>query len=216
MKSLIAALLVGVLGLSRAVAGAEFLPAARASSASLDVSSQRLDAWESLVSRLRMASDTERIREINSFFNSLTFRSDQTVWGREDYWASPSEFLNRGTGDCEDYAIAKYISLRRLGMDDSRLRLAYVRSLTLRQAHMVLLVETEEGQQLVMDNLTASLQPPSRRGDLEPVYSFNGTGLWLLDQQYQEQKIGQASRLTHWVALQEKAKNPGVWPTSRR
>ena len=52
---------------------------------------------------------------MNRFFNNIRFRSDQKTWGKEDYWALPREFLNRGIGDCEDYAIAKYITLRRLG-----------------------------------------------------------------------------------------------------
>ena len=204
MKTIAAVLAAGLIGLSSAV-----ISPAPAYGAAV----QRFDAWEQLVTRLHHAPESERIREVNRFFNSLDFRSDQKVWGREDYWASPTEFLNRGLGDCEDYAIAKYISLRRLGMDDSRLRLAYVRSLTLRQAHMVLLVDIGNGKQLVLDNLTGAMQPPQRRGDLEPVYSFNSTGLWLLSREYKEQRIGQASRLTHWVGLQEKSKNSGIWPS---
>ncbi|WP_281648097.1 transglutaminase-like cysteine peptidase [Parendozoicomonas sp. Alg238-R29] len=214
MKSIAAVLAAGVIGLSSAAVSASSLPA-NLPPPSAGITDQRLDAWEQLVARLRSASDDDRLREVNNFFNSLRFLSDQKVWGQEDYWASPSEFLNRGTGDCEDYAIAKYISLRRLGVDDSRLRLAYVRSLTLRQAHMVLLVETGDGEQVVLDNLTSAMQSPQRRGDLEPVYSFNSSGLWLLDQQYHEQHIGQASRLSHWVSLQEKSRNPGIWPSSR-
>ena len=212
MKTIAAVLASGVIGLSSAVVSASSLPVNLPPPSKPVATTQRLDAWEQLITRLRSASDAEQIKAVNQFFNSLRFRSDQTVWGMEDYWASPSEFLNRGTGDCEDYAIAKYITLRRLGFDDSRLRLAYVRSLTLRQAHMVLLVDAGQGKRVVLDNLTSAIQAPSRRGDLEPVYSFNSTGLWLLSREYAEQRIGQASRLNHWVSLQEKSKNPGIWP----
>ncbi len=172
---------------------------------------QRIDDWEQLVKRLQNAPMSERLAEVNRFFNNLRFLSDQTVWGAEDYWASPREFLRRGTGDCEDYAIAKYITLRRLGIDDSQLRLAYVRSLTLRQAHMVLIVEQDNGKQVVLDNLTGNLQSPDNRNDLEPVYSFNSTGLWLLDSDYKERRIGQATRLNHWVQVQQKSENPDLW-----
>ena len=216
MKTMAAALLASAVGLSSAVADASSLSASKSSAHASAGVSRRIDGWEQLVSRLRNVPRHEHVKEVNEFFNRMHFQSDQKIWGKEDYWASPTEFLTRGAGDCEDYAIAKYISLRRLGVDDSRLRLAYVRSLTLQQAHMVLLVETENGEQVVLDNLTNAMQSPTRRGDLEPVYSFNGTGLWLLDKQYNERKIGLSSRLTHWVALQDKSANSGIWPENNR
>ncbi|CAM3466827.1 transglutaminase-like cysteine peptidase [Parendozoicomonas haliclonae] len=211
MKILPIAGLVALFGFSGA-ASASSLPLNQSQPSRSSIEEQRIGAWDLLVKRLQSVSESERIEEVNNFFNSLTFRSDRAAWGKEDYWASPSEFLNRGIGDCEDYAIAKYITLRRLGVSDDRLRLAYVRSLTLRQAHMVLIVEKNNGEQIVLDNLTDNMKAPETRKDLEPVYSFNGTGLWLLERGYEERRIGDASRLTHWVALQQKTRNNEIWP----
>ncbi len=201
MKLTAIALAIGVIGLSSAVAVADSLPVPGSTSHSQHRIEQRLNAWENLVVRLRNMPHSTRLEEVNRFFNGIRFRSDQLTWGKEDFWALPSEFLRRGLGDCEDYAIAKYITLRRLGVDDKKLRLAYVRSLTLRQAHMVLLVDTGNGEQLVLDNLVDTLKPPSKRNDLAPVYAFNGSDLWLLDADYNERLIGKSSRLPQWRSL---------------
>ena len=213
MKLTAVALAIGIMGLGSTAAGADSLPVVQPVSSQYERVEQRLDAWEDLLKRLKTVAPDTLLKEVNRFFNALTFRSDWKAWGREDYWASPSEFLRRGNGDCEDYAIAKYITLRRMGMDDSKLRLAYVRSLTLGQAHMVLLVEKENGEQVVLDNLTSNLKSPTQRADLEPVYSFNGTGLWLLDGKYNERRIGQSSRLPHWKSLKKRSNHP-IWPQS--
>ena len=42
-----------------------------------------------------------------------------------DYWATPVESLRKGEADCEDYAIAKYFTLRQLGVADDKLRITY-------------------------------------------------------------------------------------------
>ncbi|MCL6271784.1 transglutaminase-like cysteine peptidase [Sansalvadorimonas sp. 2012CJ34-2] len=213
MKLTAVALAISIIGLTSTAAGAESLPVVQSVSSSQNQVEYRLDAWESLLQRLKSAAPGVLLEEVNSFFNSLTFRSDWKAWGKEDYWASPDEFLRRGIGDCEDYAIAKYVSLRRMGFDDRRLRLAYVRALNLGQAHMVLLVETEDGKQIVLDNLTSSLKSLSERSDLAPVYAFNGTDLWLLDKEYNERRIGQSSRLPHWKSLKNRS-NHAIWPQS--
>lgn len=174
-------------------------------------SQKRLKDWETLTERLRNVPLNQRIEETNAFFNRLAYKSDARLWGKEDYWATPAEFLKRGAGDCEDYAIAKYITLRNAGVPESQLRLAYVRYKPSFQAHMVLIVEDSHGNQLVMDNLTNALQSPERRGDLEPVYAFNDINLWMLDGDYEKQLIGLSSQLPNWVAFKNKTWSSGLW-----
>lgn len=115
------------------------------------------------------------------FFNDrLLFRDDRVIWNQGDYWASPIEALRKGAADCEDYAIAKYLTLRQLGVASEKLRITYVKALRLNQAHMVLTYyPTPTAIPLVLDNLTGKIQPATQRTDLLPVYSFNGEGLWL-------------------------------------
>ena len=56
-----------------------------------------------------------RSRAVNRFVNGWAYRADADNYGRSDYWATPLEFFRR-SGDCEDYVIAKYRSLRLLGL----------------------------------------------------------------------------------------------------
>jgi predicted transglutaminase-like cysteine proteinase len=130
-------------------------------------------------------NEADQVSAVNTFFNRrIIFREDAENWGVNDYWASPLESLNRGTGDCEDYSIAKYATLVALGVPHSKLRLVYVRA-TLGGAggvampHMVLAYYPSPGADpLILDNLIHDVRSASLRPDLSPVFSFNAEGLW--------------------------------------
>lgn len=83
-------------------------------------------------------NDLALLRRVNDFFNRIPYETDQEHWGMVDYWATPVEMLASNGGDCEDYAIAKYLSLKELGIPVERMRIAYVRALRLGENHMVL------------------------------------------------------------------------------
>lgn len=137
-------------------------------------------ALNRLVERLRDRPLTEQLREVNAFFNQFEYVEDIDLWGQKDYWATPEEFLGRARGDCEDFVIAKYFTLRELGVPDERLYLTYVKHLTRNIAHMVLsYFETPGGIPLILDNYQAAIEPASKRRDLLPVYSFNAQSLFL-------------------------------------
>jgi predicted transglutaminase-like cysteine proteinase len=155
-----------------------------------------------------------QIQAINQFFNHrILFRDDIEVWGQIDYWSSPLETLDKGQGDCEDYAIAKYFSLLAVGMPVSKLRLVYVRAEIggpqgAVQAHMVLAYYAAPGAEpMILDNLISELRPASRRPDLVPVFSFNSEGLW--------QGVGgpaagdPTARLSRWREVLAKARAEG-------
>jgi len=165
----------------------------------------RIDAWQRLLAEQRDASEEEKLRQVNRFFNrQLRFRDDLSLWREVDYWASPVEALRRGAGDCEDYALAKYFSLRRLGVASEKLRITYVKALRLNQAHMVLTYyATPEAIPLVLDNLVEGIRPASQRNDLLPVYAFNGEGLWLPGAAGNK-RVGDSKRLSRWQDLLKK------------
>jgi predicted transglutaminase-like cysteine proteinase len=130
------------------------------------------------------------------------FVNDIAVWDKEDYWATPLEFLSKGAGDCEDYSIAKYFTLKELGVDEQKLRITYVKAVKLNQAHMVLTYfENKRAIPLVLDNLDIEIKPANLRKDLIPVYSFNGDGLWLAKARGDGKRVGNASRLSLWEEL---------------
>lgn len=123
--------------------------------------------------------DTQLI-EVNRFFNQFQYREDQDQWGVKDYWATPQEFLGTQQGDCEDFVIAKYFALRKLGVPDNQLYLTYVKALKQNVAHMVLsYFVTPKSIPRILDNYNPQILPASKRQDLLPVYSFNANSLFL-------------------------------------
>ena len=124
-----------------------------------------------------------QIKNVNDFFNELTYKTDLMHWKKKDYWATPFEFIGTGAGDCEDYAIAKYFSLIKLGIPEDKLRITYViyqkANSRFEQAHMVFTYYHKTGAEpVILDNIDTRLQLASKRSDLKPVYSFNASGLW--------------------------------------
>lgn len=164
---------------------------------------QRVEAWQTLMLEGKDLPELEKLALVNDFFNSnVMFVDDILLWNQEDYWATPIEMLSMGAGDCEDYSIAKYFTLKQLGVDEDKLRITYVKAVNLNQAHMVLTYfENRRAIPLVLDNLINEIQPANRRQDLIPVYSFNGTGLWLAKSRGEGQRVGDASRLSLWEDL---------------
>lgn len=163
--------------------------------------------WQSIVDRNQHSSERQKLEVINKFINKNRFVDDLTHWQKKDYWATPIEFLATRGGDCEDFAIAKYFSLRALDVADSKLRLTYVKSLRLNQAHMVLsYYPSPTAEPLVLDNLMDKILPASRRKDLQPVYSFNGDGLWLAKTRGEGRRMGDAEDLNLWRDFLERMK----------
>lgn len=165
----------------------------------------RLERWELLIEAHQNATDGKKLELVNEFFNELRFVSDKEHWGDKDYWATPVEFLSTAGGDCEDFSIAKYFTLREMGVPLERLRLTYVKAIKLDQAHMVLTYfPTPDAEPLVLDNLINEIRVASMRKDLVPVYSFNGDGLWLAKERGQGRLVGKSSRLSRWRNLVER------------
>jgi predicted transglutaminase-like cysteine proteinase len=164
---------------------------------------QRVEAWQTLMLEGKDLPELEKLTAVNDFFNNnVMFVDDIVLWNQEDYWATPIEMLSLGAGDCEDYSIAKYFTLKQLGVNEDKLRITYVKAVKLNQAHMVLTYfENRRAIPLVLDNLISEIQPANRRQDLIPVYSFNGTGLWLAKSRGEGQRVGDASRLSLWEDL---------------
>jgi predicted transglutaminase-like cysteine proteinase len=143
-------------------------------------------AWRRMLTESASLDETGKLNAVNTFFNRrVRFAEDTEIWQQADYWATPLEFMGRGAGDCEDYAIAKYMSLLLLNVPADRLRMTYVRariggpSSTVSQAHMVLgYYPTPDADPQILDNLVSSIRPGSMRTDLQPVFSFSIEGLW--------------------------------------
>lgn len=175
------------------------------------VAKERLTNWRALMNnpKNKTLTDRQKLELVNDFMNQTPFKSDKEHWGKEDYWATPIEFLSTNGGDCEDFSIAKYFTLRALGVPDEKLQITYVKEIKVfNEAHMVLAYfATPDAEPVILDNINKTIQPASNRGDLVPVYSFNGSGLWLAKQQQgRGQSAGSSDRIGHWKDLQNRMK----------
>jgi len=159
-----------------------------------------LDKYNNLIVKDKSASDLVKINDVNSFFNSnIIFRSDFATWGKKDYWATPLEFIRKRQGDCEDYAIAKYFSLRRMNIPVDRLKIAYVTTSRSKEAHMVLLFyKSENNIPLVLDNLINNIKSLYSRKDLNVIYTFNEKFVWMNGG---KNNVGSSKRINLWRNL---------------
>ncbi|HHQ15168.1 MAG TPA: hypothetical protein ENK16_09060, partial [Chromatiales bacterium] len=93
--------------------------------------------WLRFLNKINELPRDEQVARVNRFANTRDYVLDLQNYGLEDYWAVPREFLSNG-GDCEDYAIMKYFSLRWLGFPDSEMRIVVLQDTNLRVPHAVL------------------------------------------------------------------------------
>lgn len=135
------------------------------------------EQWEALIKKLDGQSRQKQMQAINRFFNQVTYINDIDNWGTDDYWATPHEFMRRG-GDCEDYAIAKYISLKRLGWDEQDMRIMIVQDQNLNgQMHAILEVKLG-GMAYILDNQATQVIRAAKIYHYQPIYAINETAWW--------------------------------------
>ena len=136
-----------------------------------------LDDWSRFLGRVANSTPANQIELVNAWVNRVPYRADKAVWGERDYWAAPGEFLANG-GDCEDYAIAKYYSLKDLGFPEDAIRIVVLDDKRRQQTHAVLVV-TWRGEDLVLDSLDQRIRPWNELRHYHALYSFNENAYWL-------------------------------------
>lgn len=174
----------------------------------LDPAHKRLLDWQALIATSDALAEKDKLNVVNRFFNrSVRFVDDRQLWRANDYWATPVETLIKGAGDCEDYSLAKYFTLRRLGIPSEKLRITYVKALNYNQAHMVLTYyASPAAEPLVLDNLINDIRPASQRRDLLPVYAFNAEGLYLPGSNARK---SDSKKLSRWQDILKKMRAEG-------
>ena len=176
-----------------------------------------LKDWQHTVASAKSLSEEGKLRQINDFFNQhIVFDDDINIWQQSDYWATPLETIGKGRGDCEDFAIAKYYSLRMAGIPVNKMRLIYVKATlkvptgVVQQAHMVLAYYANPGADpQLLDNLDTTIRPASRRLDLQPVFSFNSQGIFAGASGKEAASAGGTGRLSRWEDLMRRARDEG-------
>lgn len=136
-----------------------------------------LREWFAFLEGLRGLPVEQQIREVNRYANTKKYVLDLYNYAAEDYWAIAREFLYNG-GDCEDYAITKFFSLRWLGVDQDRLRIVVLQDTNLRVPHAVLAVYTGKDI-LILDNQVQEVLSHRQIVHYVPLYSVNERMWWL-------------------------------------
>jgi len=136
-----------------------------------------MEEWRELLGFLKDKPTDQQIAEINIHMNNTPYITDIINWGVPDYWASLRQFFDKD-GDCEDYAIAKYLSLKELGFDPDMMRIVVVQDTNLDIPHAVLVVSVD-GQRLVLDNQISYVVKEKAVLHYRPYYSINENAWWL-------------------------------------
>lgn len=133
--------------------------------------------WREFIADLQGKDVKTQLKEVNRAFNSKRYILDINNWGQEDYWATPYQFLKKN-GDCEDFAIAKYMTLKAVGVPVEDMRVVALQDLNLNLGHAVLVVYVGD-EPLLLDNQIASVVPANSIRHYQPVFSINEMGWWL-------------------------------------
>lgn len=136
-----------------------------------------LKNWINFLETIKTKPLLEQINAVNLYANKKNYILDMANYGREDYWAIAREFLYN-SGDCEDYAITKFFSLRWLGFDMDNLRIVILQDANLRIAHAVLAV-SYNNDILILDNQTQRVVSHKTIAHYLPLYSVNEKKWWL-------------------------------------
>lgn len=133
----------------------------------------RLDDYRDFMKTISSQPKSVQIERVNAYFNRIVNDYDIHTWGKEDYWATPKEFIVKGGGDCEDFVFAKYFTLKALGFDPSSMSVYIVKIYNERDFHAVLGVRDEHNETLILDNLSWKVLPLQKRTDLHILCDLN-------------------------------------------
>ena len=126
-----------------------------------------------IITEGRERSGLARIGVINRAINlAIKPMSDLAQWGVIDRWSTPLETFTTRRGDCEDYAIVKYVALKQAGIDDQDLRLIIVRDLVVSENHAVVAVRWG-GKWFILDNRWLALVEDNKMHRFRPLFVLN-------------------------------------------
>lgn len=159
---------------------------------------KRLNKWEALINNHQNDSDFKKLQVVNDFFQR--YIEETADWGEakgNDYWQSPIETLVRGKGDCDDFAMAKYVSLRLLGIPAEQLRIGLVEHPDLGGHGVLLFYPANDNNPWVLDNLRSDLLGASmgsilrlsvrtRFDKMKPLWGLNENALTRYDENLNE------------------------------
>ena len=136
-----------------------------------------LKQWQVFLAGIKQQSFEQQIKQVNRYANEKQYILDIENYGVADYWATPREFLIN-SGDCEDYAIIKMLSMKWLGYDINSMRVVVVQDTNLRIPHAVMAIENNNDI-LILDNQIEEVISHADIFHYVPVYSVNESNWWM-------------------------------------
>ena len=133
--------------------------------------------WGEFIQNMVGSPPMEQLDRINRYMNEAAYITDPRNYNVADYWATPKQFFDRD-GDCEDYAIAKFTSLRALGWDNAHMRIVVLQDLNLKIAHAVLAVYVD-GKAWILDNQIKQIVTADTIRHYRPLFSLNEDSWWI-------------------------------------
>jgi predicted transglutaminase-like cysteine proteinase len=133
--------------------------------------------WRALLDAVAGLDLKTKLERVNAAINQHPYVPSMRNWGESNRWETPFEFLRRG-GQCQDYAIAKYLLLRAAGVPAAQLRIVVLHDTRLDLDHAVT-VAYIDGRVLMLDNQFPSVVPADSVLHYQPYYSINEEGWWL-------------------------------------
>jgi predicted transglutaminase-like cysteine proteinase len=143
----------------------------------------RQEEWYQMVQDLRGKDRFEQMVGVHRWLNRYKYITDDRLWGKSDFWETPGQFVEM-SGDCEDYSIAKYYTLRVLGWRDEDLRLVVLRD-TIRDIPHAVLAVNYDGENYILDNLASEPLQDRYLKQYTPYYAVNSTTRWVFIQPIQ-------------------------------
>jgi predicted transglutaminase-like cysteine proteinase len=130
-----------------------------------------------IIAQGRAQTGRSRIGVINRAINlAIEPMSDLAQWGVPDRWSAPLETFTTGRGDCEDYAIAKYVALTAAGVAPEDVKLVIVQNTALDEDHAVVAVRLDSAW-IVLDNRSLTLVADSEMQQAIPRFVLDGDGV---------------------------------------
>ncbi|WOH51425.1 transglutaminase-like cysteine peptidase [Bradyrhizobium sp. sBnM-33] len=130
-----------------------------------------------IIDTAKLRDGRARLGEINRAINlSIKATNDLAQHGQIDVWSSPLATLERGGGDCEDYAIAKFVALRRAGIGPDDLRIVVMHDTMQGEAHAVAAARLD-GRWLMLDNRRMAMVSDSDARNYRPTFAIGEHGV---------------------------------------
>jgi predicted transglutaminase-like cysteine proteinase len=142
-----------------------------------------------LINVVKSKSGRARLDEANRGVNAaIRYVTDFMQYGEVDRWSAPLATFATGKGDCEDYAIAKFVALRHAGFPGDDLRVVFVRDRAIGQDHAVLAARID-GRWWILDNRGSGLIEASRMPGFTVLFAIDYRGVLLLAANQGEPKL---------------------------